>query len=349
MAHAAFDARFMNVLERLLSVEHVNESQLLSHFAVREIMQQMMVNPGATAQGKTGFLGDSLRCYADGTGMTVFVRPGIGFMHAAADAPTTDPHPYKPVALSAERTLAIAASDPALNRVDIVQAQYDRFANDNAGRDILNATTGVFTNTGVNTTLSTDLIASTNLSVKTGTPGVAPVTPTPDAGHVMLATVSVIAASVTVPALMVADRRTMLNPDGSPIEAFWHIDKAAGAITSQYLPASSYEAVVRNGVGVYTIDLWCPGIQATGDIGSLVLTSAAVGHVQLVDDGTMSATAAYTSRLTTFAMNEGLAATAPLGQPGIRAVIKIYEMDDVAGTGAQIPLDEDFMYTLRIE
>ncbi len=232
----AFDRTFLNVRERPLSGDP-NQDSSNSDYTARELLQRTFAyRDGASTSTASilteGFISDSFKADV-GAGMTVVLRPGIGWQQAPGDEPTNidsannlnDQHPLKPLVLDAAQSVGFNNADPTNPRIDSVFVKYDRQVLNPQSRDILDTSSGVFTPNLVLKDLVFDLATlvsidgSEPINVVTGSPNVSPVAPATPAGYMRVCDVWIPAASSSITANNIGDRRRLLVDGGSVIVA----------------------------------------------------------------------------------------------------------------------------------
>lgn len=231
MANNPFDRNAMNQKERPVSRD-ANQTQSQLDASLRLLVDRLCGarDPFSAAFGSSagnGFAGDSFRVLGIGA-MQLFVARGLGFQDGAGDQPTDiggligldDRQQVKPLMLANDEALNVPAADPGLPRIDIVEVRYNRALGGALARDILNATTGIFSSIVVDKTLTfaLDGLSSINgaaaINYKTGVPAGVPVPPATSAGYVRIAEVTVAAAVVGLTDADIADVRPLLFPGG---------------------------------------------------------------------------------------------------------------------------------------
>jgi hypothetical protein len=233
MANEPFDRTIINVRERPLSSD-INQAESQLDRGLREVCYRLFAHRSGLYQDwlgtmTAGFVGDSFLVSADGSTMNVYLSAGVGFQYNAADAASSiggvvgldDLSPLKPLLLAAQKTVAVPASDPVNERIDIVEVKYNRASGNPLSRDVLNTGTGAFVSTLVNKTLTFALDnagvsydGTAPINYKVGTPAGSPVAPSVTAGYVKIAEVRVPAASAAVFPNRVSDYRQLAVPDG---------------------------------------------------------------------------------------------------------------------------------------
>lgn len=218
MANKPFDREVWNNLEKALSSDQ-NAAQTYVDLTLRTFIRNLLaVDPTSVV---TGFLNASFLVKPTSpTSMNVTVNPGLGFIDASGDEPSSigsvasvdDPASLKPLPLLTSQVIAIdAAPSAGNNRIDIIEVTYDRRLMDSNSRDILDPTTGAFAPGLVNKTLGWILDGLTG-RVVTPSPSTAPigykvgaaatagseVAPAVTTGYIKIAEVHLIGGTTTV-------------------------------------------------------------------------------------------------------------------------------------------------------
>jgi len=308
VANNVFDQTILNVRERPLSSD-LNQAQSQLYRTIRALLRyqfarQNAVNGVGTVQ--SGFIGDAFQVYADSpASLTVFVRPGIGFISDVSDVPVDiggivgldDREQYKPLVLSEAQSFAITP-DGADPRIDIVEVTYDRRAENPLSRDIFTATSPYnFVATAVNKTLAwiqngrTSIDGSSKINYKTGTPAPVPVAPSVTAGYTKIGEVYVPAAAASVATLR--DTRKIVSPYG---RAFARLalsipDTAIAPTISHFQATPGVRVFVKNFLaGAFTVYI-LPGGTPTNVTASGMAQSTASAltiHANAPNIGTLS-------------------------------------------------------------
>jgi hypothetical protein len=242
--NAPFDRTTINQRERPSSSD-INIAQSQLDRTLREILRREFAGRNALGPlddamtAKNGFIGDSFMATPKNpTAMALNLRAGFAFIDAPTDVPTNigtppilgceDLAPYKPIVLLADQLVNIQAAPGAgLVRVDLIEVTYDRFLTDQAQRDVLDPTFGIFTATNVYKTLSFDvdgLVGQVNdpapstaaIGYKVGspiavggfnenTPG-----PTPTPGYIAIAEIVVFDTTVAITRENIRDKRKLV-------------------------------------------------------------------------------------------------------------------------------------------
>jgi hypothetical protein len=227
MANDPFNREIYNVRERPLSTDN-NYMQTFSDRSLRDFIRALLAPTPSTVV--TGFLNQSFKVIQSGPSMNVIIQPGLGFIDAAGDVPTViggvtgldDPASLKPLPLSAAQTIAIDAAHATLDRIDIIEVNYDRRAQDPTSRDILNPATGVFAPGLVNKVLAwyldgrtgrvvTPADSTTGIGYKVGVAAGSPSAPPTTAGYVKIAEIYVTAAHTSIVTGDITDTRPGSN------------------------------------------------------------------------------------------------------------------------------------------
>lgn len=284
MADKPFDRQIINPRERPVSGDP-NQQATYSDLALRALLSELYAvrDPtsasGASLGPQTGFIGDGYRVKPSSpTSMVVKVSAGLGFYDAAANTASDidsaynvdDLHRYKPMVLTADESITLAAADPTNPRIDIIEVAIDRRATDSASVDVLDTTTGVFGAVSRNKTLTwahdgrqgTVAAASastTGIGVKTGTPAGSPTAPTVTAGYRKIAEVRVAAATTTIAENAIRDVRPLLFPGNTG--KLLVVGEAPGngtapTVTNIYGPPGVRATVQSSGVGNYILYLY---------------------------------------------------------------------------------------------
>jgi hypothetical protein len=227
MADNPFSREIWNVRERPLSTD-LNYAQTFSDRSLRDFIRALLAPTPSTVV--TGFLNRSFKVIESGPSMNVVIQPGLGFIDAAGDVPSTiggvtgldDPASLKPLPLSAAQTIAIDAAHATLDRIDIIEVFYDRRAQDPTSRDILNPATGVFAPGLVNKVLAwyldgrtgrvvTPADSTTGIGYKVGVAAGSPSAPPTTSGYVKIAEIYVTAAHTSIVTGDITDTRPGSN------------------------------------------------------------------------------------------------------------------------------------------
>ena len=235
MADQSFDRTILNVREKPFSSD-INQAESQADRGLRWMARVMGSYRPATGLASAGsvpgsaFVGDGLQVNAENPAtMNVVLGAGLGFQDDPASVPAdiggiiglSDLERWKPLPLTAAKTLPIPAADPGNPRIDIVEVQYLRAVGNPQSREILDIGTGIFTSGLVDKTLGFSLdsvVPSINgasaINYKTGVAAGVPVAPAFTAGYIKLAEIVFEAAAVSVSALKVKDKRLVYAPNG---------------------------------------------------------------------------------------------------------------------------------------
>ncbi len=228
-----------NYLEERLSSD-INQEQLFSSADLQNILMALFTGDGVYPAPQTpvsGFISGFQ--VTPGSGLIVNVNPtlaataasglvpGIGFFFDPAnsvgvsnsDASTpsvpgagidlTD-SPFRIMFLNSVVSLALSAADLTNPRYDLVQCKWNQTVSNKTTRQIwtpTSSTTGYWTPTSVYKQQEPDC----TLSVKTGTPGVSPVVPTPDANNLTVCSVYVAANATSLTQSNINDLRNLIG------------------------------------------------------------------------------------------------------------------------------------------
>lgn len=241
MANSPFDREVINFLERPLSSD-VNLGEAYLDQSLRELVDRLMlprasnVDANSASVPPSGFVGAGFfPVPATVLGMTVVLKPGIGFLvdtstQTAAVGSITglnDLARYKPAILTADQSITVPAAPAGPNsRIDIIEVKLNaRALTDATSRDVFDVGSQAFVATSVNKTLSwkadgsVSVVASPSNSTgaigyKTGVPAVGPVAPATTAGYIKIGEVLVGSAVTTLDADVIKDLRVILSPYG---------------------------------------------------------------------------------------------------------------------------------------
>lgn len=246
MANNPYDRTVIQPRERPLSSD-INQLESQADYSLRFLLHHLFGRRNTTASDalvvRQGFIGEGFKVRpSNPIAMTVVVKAGLGFL----DYPTgtmvdgtasilssiggvinvDDLSRYKPVVLIADQTFVVPAAPAGPNtRIDIIEVKPDRRLADPASRAVLDTSTGVFSPTVVNKSLTWALdgrvgsvnepaLATAAISYKVGVaanPGTVPLT-TP--GWVKIAEILVGSGVVSMDHDTLIDRRTYLFANG---------------------------------------------------------------------------------------------------------------------------------------
>lgn len=236
MANNPFDREVINQLERPLSSD-ANKAYSYVDQQVREVLYELLasrVGLGSDAArylpaaGGAGFIGAAFKARGVTGALKIALDPGLGFFNdninsafAVGGVPGVDDLSFiKPLSLTLPETINIPAADPTNGRIDIIEVQFDRRLADPTSRDVLVPSTGAFTPSVVNKTLTynqngrSTVNGAGSINYKAGTPGASPLPPTTDAGYAVIAQVFVPPLATALGPTCVMDLRQMLFPAG---------------------------------------------------------------------------------------------------------------------------------------
>jgi hypothetical protein len=306
-----FDATIINARERPLSGD-INALQSRQRetlrFMFRYLFSQRTSGADISPNIVNGFLRNSFRVVeASPASMDVVIKSGFGFMDDGTSVPSSistisgldDLERYKPVYLSADETVTLAAAPgPGQERYDLIEVKYVRDVTDSASRDVLDTGTGEFAATLVNKTLSWDMSGQTGtvvdpapsttaIGIKTGVAaGVgAAVVPSATPGYVPIAVIYVGPAVVAINNTEIQDVRTIAGFDG--IIPFGVVTEVLGTVGSPGAP-TSFSVMGAEGLQVCGVG-WNNGAAAFVDVWIMtpaLLTSADVAFAASVDSAT---------------------------------------------------------------
>lgn len=244
MSNGIFDQVIVPIRQRPSSTDH-NRLQSQLYRTLRAVLRTVLGTRAGHGNvffpyaaeyqaPAVGFIGDGFRVQASSpVGMSVVVRAGLGFQYDATDVPTDidaanavdDREAYKVLALSAPQTIVVPTADASLPRIDIVEAAYDRRAEESTSVDIKAETPPFnFVATAKNKVLAwlQDGRTSVNgaggslakINYKTGTPNASPTAPTATTGYFKIAEVRVDAAAANIAQNKINDTRRLVAPGG---------------------------------------------------------------------------------------------------------------------------------------
>ena len=241
MSDKAFDRTITNERERPLSSDQ-NQALSQQDRVLRDMLQELCAPRFSTGidlatTPTSGFIGDGFKVRAESpASMNVTVANGFGFLYNAGDVPAAiggvvgldDRSSYKPVYLSANEVIAVdAAPGAGNNRIDIIEVNYYRRAENLLSRAVLNVGTGVFAPLNIYKTLSflldghsgrvvTPNPSTAAIGYKVGTAAAAggEVAPATTAGYTKIAEIHVVGGVANIAANAVADYRRMLYAGG---------------------------------------------------------------------------------------------------------------------------------------
>lgn len=188
------------------------------------------------------FHDDGLLALPRPSSLTVDIQPGLGWLLATGDVPSTvpsapagvgDEDPFKPVLLRASKSFTVPA--PSANpRIDLLEVKYQRELTDAVEVQILDPSTGVLGPVTLPKTLAVALDGVTPtfngsglLNVKHGAESVSPTAPTVTTGYAALATFLVSNSTSTI--TEVRDHRLIVprGTNGLRVTATFLVNTAA--------------------------------------------------------------------------------------------------------------------------
>lgn len=278
-----FDRTIINPLEKPLSSD-INQTESQLDYSLRFMAQQLL--PRRTSDTNeslvpaVGFMPYSMKVVPSAVpDLNVTVKQGLAYFYDVTDTPSgidgidglNDQSPYKPIVLMADTVFAVP-TPPGLgnSRIDIIEARFNRQADNPQSRLILNTLTGAFVPDTVNKTLSFTLDGSVGyvvspapstvaLSYKQGVAAASgtEIEPTVTPGYVQIARINVGPLAATVPKGNIVDRRTLLGTNGTVqagINWFqeWNAGVPTAAIRSVVGPPNvEFGLALDNGSGAH--------------------------------------------------------------------------------------------------
>lgn len=227
MTDKAFQRTPVYALEKPASGD-IDQGFTQVDFSIRELLWRKLAS-----QQAGGFVRGGLAPQPTGPAtLAVLLKAGLAFGYSATDTPSAingqagldDPHPFKPIALTADLTVAVPTAPTSNSRIDLIEVSYCRNLNNSQSRQFLNATTDSFSPSNVPKTLDPTVDATlqyiaaagslpagaAGLVYRSGVVSGSPVAPTVDTGFMAIAYITVGTSVTTISAANISDQRALL-------------------------------------------------------------------------------------------------------------------------------------------
>lgn len=230
MTDKAFQRTPVYALEKPASGD-IDQGFTQIDFTVREKLWQQIGKP----QSGGFFRGGLQPVVTSPLSLGILLKAGLAFQYNATDLPLglngggpggaqaglDDPHPYKPIVLTADLTVVVPTAPGANSRIDLIEVAYTRSLNNLQARQFLNTSTDSFSPANVAKTLDPTVDSTlayyaaaatptTALAYKSGVVAGSPVAPAVDAGYMAVAYITVGTNVTQIVAANISDQRCLL-------------------------------------------------------------------------------------------------------------------------------------------